>query len=280
MSGYTGSEEVTVGKELLYACEQVGFVYPDGTPALKGVSFNVWRGDRVAVLGANGSGKSTLLRLLDGLIEPTEGEIRFQDTALTERNLQKSPFQMVFRQRVGFVFQDADAQLFNPTVWDEVAFAPRQLGMPESAVQQRVADTLNLLGISHLAERAPFRLSGGEKRKVSIACVLSMNPEVLLLDEPIAGLDPRMQGWLVNTLQRLHEAGKTLLIATHNLHTLPEIADRVLILSEAHTLLADLPLQDALQNTDVLRQAGLLHEHLHAHGNTTHSHLHAHEHHH
>jgi cobalt/nickel transport system ATP-binding protein len=269
-----------VGKELLYACEQVGFVYPDGTPALKGVSFNVWRGDRVAVLGANGSGKSTLLRLLDGLMEPTEGEIRFQDTALTERNLQKSPFQMVFRQRVGFVFQDADAQLFNPTVWDEVAFAPRQLGMPESAVQQRVADTLNLLGISHLAERAPFRLSGGEKRKVSIACVLSMNPEVLLLDEPIAGLDPRMQGWLVNTLQRLHEAGKTLLIATHNLHTLPEIADRVLILSEAHTLLADLPLQDALQNTDVLRQAGLLHEHLHAHGNTTHSHLHAHEHHH
>jgi len=178
------------------------------------------------------------------------------------------------------VFQDADAQLFNPTVWDEVAFAPRQLGLPEEEVRTRVTDTLNLLGIAHLAERAPFRLSGGEKRKVAIACVLSMNPEVLLMDEPIAGLDPRMQSWLVHTLNLLHSAGKTLLIATHNLHLLPEVADRVLILSEEHTLLADMPIQEALNNMQTLITAGLLHEHLHAHGDTVHSHLHGHEHHH
>lgn len=267
-------------KELLYECEKVHFVYPDGTPALSDVSFRIWRGDRVAILGVNGSGKSTLLRLLDGLMEPTHGEIRFMGTPLTERNLQTPSFQQTFRQRVGFVFQDADAQLFNATVWDEVAFAPRQLGLPEETVRTRVQDTLNLLGIAHLAERAPFRLSGGEKRKVAIACVLSMNPEVLLMDEPIAGLDPRMQVWLVNTLQLLHEAGKTLVIATHNLHLLPEIADRALILSEEHTLLADVPLQNALEDTALLIRAGLLHEHLHAHGDTVHLHLHGHEHHH
>jgi cobalt/nickel transport system ATP-binding protein len=267
-------------KELLYECENVCFVYPDGTPALTEVSFRIWRGDRVAILGVNGSGKSTLLRLLDGLMEPTSGEVRFMGTPLTERSLQNPSFQRTFRQRVGFVFQDADAQLFNATVWDEVAFAPRQLGLPEEEVRVRVTDTLNLLGIAHLAERAPFRLSGGEKRKVAIACVLSMNPEVLLLDEPIAGLDPRMQRWLVNTLNLLHEAGKTLLIATHNLHLLPEITDRVLILCEEHTLMADMPLQSALDNTQLLVTAGLLHEHLHAHGDTVHSHLHGHEHHH
>lgn len=265
-------------KESLYECRNVHFVYPDGTPALRGISFQIWRGDRVAILGVNGSGKSTLLRLLDGLLEPTQGELRFAGTPLTERNLQQPHFQFTFRQRVGFVFQDADAQLFNPTVWDEVAFAPRQLGLPEEEVRTRVTDTLNLLGIAHLAERAPFRLSGGEKRKVAIACVLSMNPEVLLMDEPIAGLDPRMQSWLVHTLNLLHSAGKTLLIATHNLHLLPEIADRVLILSEEHTLLGDMPLQEALNNMQTLITAGLLHEHLHAHGDTVHSHLHGHEH--
>lgn len=267
-------------KELLYECEKVYFVYPDGTPALSDVSFRIWSGDRVAILGVNGSGKSTLLRLLDGLMEPTSGEIRFIGTPLTESNLQRASFGRTFRQRVGFVFQDADAQLFNPTVWDEVAFAPRQLELPEEEVRTRVADTLNLLGITHLAERAPFRLSGGEKRKVAIACVLSMNPEVLLMDEPIAGLDPRMQAWLVNTLHLLHEAGKTLVIATHNLHLLPEIADRALVLSEEHTLLADVPLQNALEDTQLLISAGLLHEHLHAHGDTVHLHLHGHEHHH
>lgn len=267
-------------KETLYDCEKVRFAYPDGTPALTEVSFRIWRGDRVAILGVNGSGKSTLLRLLDGLMEPTAGVIRFMGTPLTERSLQNPSFGRLFRQRVGFVFQDADAQLFNPTVWDEVAFAPRQMGLPEGEVRTRVADTLHLLGIAHLAERAPFRLSGGEKRKVAIACVLSMNPDVLLLDEPIAGLDPRMQSWLVNTLRLLHEAGKTLLIATHNLHLLPEVADRVLILSEEHTLLADRTLQEAMEDTQLLVSAGLLHEHLHAHGDAVHSHLHGHEHHH
>lgn len=267
-------------KEGLYQCRDVHFAYADGMLALRGVSFQIWRGERVVVLGVNGSGKSTLLRLLDGLLEATSGEVRFAGTPLTERNLRQPQFQHTFRQRVGFVFQDADAQLFNPTVWEEVAFAPRQLGLSEEEVRTRVTDTLNLLGIAHLAERAPFRLSGGEKRKVAIACVLSMNPEVLLLDEPIAGLDPRMQSWLVNTLKLLHGAGKTLIIATHNLHLLPEIADRALILSEEHTLLADMRVQDVLDDTQTLITAGLLHEHLHAHGDIVHSHLHAHEHHH
>lgn len=266
--------------EVRYECEEVHYIYPDGTVGLQGVSFQVQQGERVAILGTNGSGKSTLLRLLDGLTEPTQGEIRYRGTPLTEKNLSRPEFQRYFRQQVGFVFQDADAQLFNPTVWEEVAFAPRQLGLSPREVEQQVADTLNLLGISHLAERPPFRLSGGEKRKVAIACVLSANPDVLLLDEPTAGLDLRTQAWLVHTLRLLQEAGKTLLIATHNLSLLPEVADRAIVLSEEHTILTDCSIPQVLQDTDLLIRAGIVHEHWHAHDGVFHSHLHSHEHHH
>src|SRR5205807_625715 len=145
----------------------------------------IFAGERVAIIGANGSGKSTLLRALNGLVEPTQGSIRFEGAELNERSLRDPEFVQRFRSSVGFVFQDADAQLFNATVAEEIAFAPFQLGLPPRELSTRVDDVMTFLGIAHLADRAPFRLSGGEKRKVAIASVLAMNPDVILLDEPI-----------------------------------------------------------------------------------------------
>ncbi len=201
--------------------------YADGTPALEGVSVQIEAADRVVILGANGSGKSTLLRLLNGLLFADAGSLSFDGHELSEMALREPEFRQSFRQRVGFVFQNADAQLFNATVFEEVAFGPRQLGLAESEVKARVEEVLRFLGISHLADRPPFRLSGGEKRKVSIGSILSMNPEVLILDEPFLGLDPRSHTWLVRTLGQLHDAGKTTIIATHTLEVIPKIADKL-----------------------------------------------------
>jgi cobalt/nickel transport system ATP-binding protein len=243
---------------MLFELKDVSYSYPDGTPALVDVSLSICRGSRIALLGANGSGKSTLLRLLNGLVEPTSGLISFEDASLSEKSLKSPEFQFHFRSRVGYVFQDADAQLFNQSVWEEVAFGPRQLGLQEDEIARRVEETLLFLGISHLAERPPFRLSGGEKRKVAIAAVLSMNPEVILFDEPIAGLDPRTQTWLVQTLNQLQASGKTTIVSSHNLQVLPSIADTAIVLSEQHQVICVKPLEEVLGNQTLLEDANLI----------------------
>jgi len=243
---------------MLYELNNISYTYSDGTPGLAGVSASVKAGDRIAILGANGCGKSTLLRILNGLVHPGRGEIVYQGQPLTEKALLDADFQFSFRQKVGFVFQDADAQLFNATVWDEVAFGPQQLGLPDREVAERVEDILQFLGIVHLSDRAPFRLSGGEKRKVAIASVLSMNPEVLLLDEPVAGLDPKMQSWLIRTLNQLQAAGKTTIVSTHSLHTLPFIADTAWLLAEDHTILRVLPVKEIIEDIELLTKANLI----------------------
>jgi cobalt/nickel transport system ATP-binding protein len=245
---------------MLFELNDLRFVYPDGTAALLDVTTEIAAGERVAILGANGSGKSTLLRMLNGLVHPTSGRVLFEGTEITEKNLNDPSFQFSFRQRVGFVFQDSDAQMFNGSVWEEVAFGPRQLGLTEQEVTRRVEDTLSFLGIRNLSERAPFRLSGGEKKKVAIASVLSMNPEVLLLDEPLLALDPKMQMWLIRTLNELQSAGKTTIIATHSLQTLSSIASRALVLSEDHSILGDYKVNDILNDRVALGRANLIFE--------------------
>ena len=154
---------------------------------------------------------------------------------LTDAVLKDEAQAQAFRRRVGVVFQSADVQLFSPTVRDEIAFGPLHLGLPAAEVEQRVHDMLALLELEHLAARPPYRLSGGEKKKVALAAVLAAGPQALLFDEPTAGLDPRTQDWLVELLQRLHEAGKTLVLATHQLTELPRLADRALVLAEDHS---------------------------------------------
>jgi cobalt/nickel transport system ATP-binding protein len=256
----------------------VGYRYGEGVVALHGVSLTIGMGETVAILGANGCGKSTLIKMLDGLIHPQEGVIEAFGAPLTEESLRDEKFAYRFRRRVGFIFQNSDAQLFSPTVRDEIAFGPLQMGLSVEETEGRIRDVAALLDIVRLLERPPFQLSGGEKKRVAIACSLAVNPDVLLLDEPTNGLDPRSQYALVELLVRLSAAGKTLITATHDLNIVPRIAARALVFSEEHTVVADASSQEILADLPLLLRVNLVHEHLHRHGEIIHAHPHVHEH--
>jgi cobalt/nickel transport system ATP-binding protein len=260
----------------IFNLHQVEFSYVDHCPALKAVELKIHQSESVAILGSNGCGKSTLLSIMDGLLFPTAGFIEAYGTRLTEPQLSFEDFAHFFRSRVGFVFQNPDVQLFCPTVWEEVSFGPLQLDLPKEEVRQRTHGVLALLGIEQLADRAPFNLSGGEKKKVAIASVLSMNPEVLLLDEPGNGLDPRTQAWFIEFLQQLRETGKTIVAATHDLSIVDEIAERILVLDEDHRIIADDAAAEILRNEELLLKANLIHEHYHHHDGVLHRHRHSH----
>ena len=263
--------------ETVFNLSQVAFQYPGGSTALESLDLIVGRGESLGILGANGCGKSTLLELLDGLLFPSCGQYEAFGMRITEEILSHEETNRQFRSRVGLVFQRSDVQLFCPTVRDELSFGPLQLKLPKEQVIERIRDVMSLLEIEQLADRAPFSLSGGEKKKVAIGSVLTMNPEVLLLDEPGNELDPRTQAWLIEFLMRLKEAGKTLVIATHDLAMVDEICDRVVILGESHRLLANGPTDVILGSPELLLKANLIHEHDHRHGGITHRHLHSHD---
>jgi cobalt/nickel transport system ATP-binding protein len=264
----------------VFETRNLTYRYDEGQIALDGVNLSIRVGESVAILGSNGSGKSTLLKLLDGLYFPASGEICAFGQLLTEQNLSKESFNFDFRQRVGLVFQDSDVQLFSPSVWDEVAFSPLQLGITGGEVERRVAEALQALRIEKLSGRAPHRLSGGEKKRVAIASVLSLNPQVWLLDEPTAGLDPRSQSWLIDFILEQRQAGKTMVTATHDLSIVEEIADRIYILDEAHQLVAEGAPGDLLQDTALLVACNLVHAHRHRHPGGEHAHVHTHAQHH
>ena len=256
----------------------VGYRYGEGVVALHNVSLTIGMGETVAILGANGCGKSTLIKMLDGLIHPQEGRIEAFGEPLTEEILRDEKFAYRFRRRVGFIFQNSDAQLFSPTVKDEIAFGPLQMGLSVEETERRIRDVAALLDITRLLERPPFQLSGGEKKRVAIACSLAVNPDVLLLDEPTNGLDPRSQYALVELLVRLSTAGKTLITATHDLNIVPRIAARALVFSEEHTVVADASSREILADLPLLLRVNLIHEHLHRHGEIIHAHPHPHDH--
>lgn len=260
----------------LFEVKEVSYVYAGRFIALDRVSLSIWPGERVAILGANGSGKSTLLKLLDGLYFPTQGEVHFQGRLLSEAAFEDEDFAFDFRRCVSLIFQDADIQLFSPTVWDEVAFGPLQLGLSRDEVIARTQAALAALGIARLRERTPYQLSGGEKRKVAIASVLSLGPEVWLMDEPTAGLDPRSQSWLVDFICQEGERGHTVVTATQDLDIVADIADRVLVFSEDHRLVAEGTPVDILSDRALLLRCNLIHEHRHRHAEMEHAHLHVH----
>jgi cobalt/nickel transport system ATP-binding protein len=229
------------------------------------------------LLGANGCGKSTLLKLLDGLLFPDRGSFSAFGKTVTEDHLEDEQFSRGFRGRVGFIFQNSEAQVFSPTVREELAFGPLNMGLDNVEVESRVDDTLAMLGITSLSARAPYQLSGGEKKRVAIASVLVMNPEVLLFDEPTAGLDPRTQQWMVELIVELNQAGKTIVLATHDLETLPFVADRCLLLDEAHRVALDAPTDVVLRDEMMLRATNLVHAHSHLHAADPVPHAHPHE---
>lgn len=242
----------------MLSCREVSYAYLDRFDALDRVSLDVLAGQRLALLGANGCGKTTLLKVLAGLVFPTSGTVAAFGRPLTEAALEDDRLSAAFRARVGFCFQSADVQVFSPTVRDEIAFGCLQLGLTPEEAQERTADVLQLLGISDLVDRTPFQLSGGQKKKVAIASVLVMNPQVLLFDEPMAALDPRTRGWLADLLATLAASGTAVVAATHDLDDLAQVADRAVVLGEDHRLLADASPGQILADRDLLVAANLV----------------------
>jgi cobalt/nickel transport system ATP-binding protein len=252
--------------------ERLGHRLAEGAQVLDEVSFAIEPGEKVVLLGANGTGKSTLLRVLNGLVAPTTGEYRYRGQPVTPATLKGRELGRRFRREVVLLFQHTDTMLFNPTVYEEIAFGPRQLGL--SDVDQRVRRWATAFGLTDHLERAPLALSGGEKQKVCLAALLALEPEVLLLDEPTAHLDPRSVGWLVDFLLDLQV---TLVVATHNLSLAPELGERALVLGEDHRLLYDGDLAGLLADRERLIRANLVHTHRHRHGALQHRHFHSHD---
>ncbi len=243
---------------LVFEVQDVRLSYFGRFPALAGVSLTVELGEQVALLGPNGCGKSTLLKVLAGLVFPDAGTVRAFGQSLTPATLSRADFFGEFRRRVGLLFQNSDAQLFNPTVYEEVAFGPSQLGFPPAEVRRRVEDMLALLEIDGLADRAPFHLSEGQKRRVALAAVLAVDPDVLLLDEPTTGLDPRTNDRLIEVLWGLRRLGKTVVVATHDLELTRLVAERAVIIGEDHRVWADGPVAGVLADRGLLYRANLV----------------------
>ncbi|GAO04829.1 energy-coupling factor ABC transporter ATP-binding protein [Anaeromyxobacter sp. PSR-1] len=247
-----------------------------GRPVLRDIRFSVAAGERVVLLGVNGSGKTTLLKLMDGLAFPQEGAVRWRGRALDAAALAGAAFRRAFRGEVGLLFQNVDAMLFNPSVADEIAFGPRQLGVPEPEVEARVARWAGAFGLEALRERPPFELSGGEKKRVAMAALMAVGPKVLLLDEPTAGLDPASAGRLVDFLAGLE--GTTVVTSTHHLTLAEELGTRAVLLGpERAGVLHDGPTAALVRDERALVESGLAHRHAHAHGAEVHAHFHVHD---
>jgi len=231
----------------LVEVKDLHYRYPDGTSALRGVSFRITHGEAVAIIGANGAGKSTLLLQLNGCLLPQAGTVRIGDLPLNRKTL------LHVRRTVGMVFQDPDDQLFMPLVHDDVAFGPLNLGLPAEEVEERVESALATVGASHLKDRPPYRLSGGEKRAVAIASVLSMSPSILVMDEPTAALDPKTRRHLIQLLKTFNH---TLIIATHDLDLVLDLCSRAIVFKEG-LIVADGPTLEILQNQELLDSSSL-----------------------
>ncbi len=244
-----------------------------GRPVLRDVSLRVAPGERVVLVGVNGCGKTTLLKALDGLVSPASGEIRYAGAPLHARALDDSAFRRRFRSEVGLLFQNVDAMLFNPTVADEIAFGPRQLGVadPDARVR-RWAEALELVPF---LGRAPFELSGGEKKRVALAAILALEPKVLLLDEATANLDPAAAARVVELLASLEV---TTIASTHNLSVMEELGGRAILLARAGGgVLFDGAPAALLRDEALLVESGLAHRHAHRHGTAAHAHFHVHD---
>ena len=210
----------------LIELKNITFRYEKGEEeVLSGFSLRISEGRCVLLRGDNGSGKTTLIRILSGLSFPQEGSYFFKDTRIDELYLRDNRRSKLFHKEVGLLFQNPDTMLFNTTVFDEVAFGPRQMGLSDEEVEERVMDCLKLLGIEDLKDRVPYHLSGGQKKWVALAAVLSLNPEVLILDEPFAGLDRKRGEQLVSLLKELKQAGKTIIMASHEEDLLEGLID-------------------------------------------------------
>ena len=227
--------------------EHLSFSYGKTAPVLRDLTFHAKEHEAVGIIGANGVGKSTLLKLLVGLELPTEGSIRIEEIPMEPGTLPK------IREKVGYVFQDADSQLFMSTVGEDVAFAPRNYGLPEAEVKTRVSDALSRVGISHLKDKRTYQLSGGEKKLASIATILSMTPDIILMDEPSAALDPRNRRGLIHILNEFEHLK---IITSHDLDFILDTCGRVILMNDGQ-IIADGEAEGILTDRRLLEENGL-----------------------
>jgi cobalt/nickel transport system ATP-binding protein len=229
----------------------LSYTYPDGTKALENINFTVEKGEKIAILGPNGAGKSTLLHHFNGLLMPTSGKIYILDHEVSKANID------YVRQKVGLVFQNPDDQLFAPTVIQDIAFGPRNMGLPVKEIEERVEWALEVMELKGVEDKPPQKLSQGQKKRVAIAGVLAMKPEIIALDEPTANLDPKAVNKILELLLKLNqELGITLVIATHDVDFVPLCSDKVYLLNNGKTV-SEGPLKEVFSNTETLRSVDL-----------------------
>lgn len=206
--------------------ENLSFTYPDGTQALKNINIEIEKGEKVAIIGPNGAGKSTLFSHFNGLTEPTSGCVKIEGKPIS---FEKDEL-LKFRQKVGIVFQDPNDQLFAPTVKEDIAFGPMNLGLSYDEVEKRVEDALKMVGMENYEDKTPHHLSGGQQKRIAIAGIIAMKPELMILDEPTAGLDPDGVEKVLNIMNQLNEEGMTLIISSHDIDMISKYADKIFVL--------------------------------------------------
>ncbi len=253
---------------MLIKIENLFFGY-DANPTLKNISFEIKENEKVVILGVNGSGKSTLLKILNGLLFPVSGSYYFKGNEITKQFLKRKENNLEFRRKNCLLFQDPSSMIFNPTVYDEISFGLKQFS--SNGINSKVEFWAEKLGIKNCLNEPPFKLSGGEKQKVCLAAILSLEPQVLLLDEPTANLDPATTGWLVDFLSELKA---TTVVATNNISLSIELGERGIVLSEDHTIIFDGKLEELLEDRETLIKANLIHTHKHRNKNSSRYHIH------
>ena len=262
--------------EDIITLKNIDYSYYGKILALKNINLSIKKGEMFSIIGLNGCGKSTLLHIINALIFPDSGDVLLEGNPVTEKVLRGTSFGTQFRQRMGYIFQNPDIQLFCPTVFDELLFGPLQLNLPIETAIERAEQTLLFLGIGYLKERPVYMLSGGEKKRVAIASVLTMNPDILLVDEPLSSLDPKTQSFFIELLLELNKAGKTIIFTTHHLDLIDHLQPRVAVLSDEHTIRKTGSASEILGDEELLISVNLIHEHIHKHGNEVHRHYHSH----
>jgi cobalt/nickel transport system ATP-binding protein len=260
----------------VFSIKGVYFSYLNKFPALTGVDMDIKQGEKISVIGANGSGKSTLLHLLDGLIFADRGIVEFCGKELKEQDFHDLEFSRDFRRKVGFVFQNPDVQLFCPTVKEDIVFGPLQLCLAKDEIKRRLEKFVILLGLQDLLRRSPNQLSIGEKRKAALASTLIIEPDILILDEPTAGLDPLTTRHIIDLLVEENISGRTIITSTHDLHIVGELADMVYVFGADKKIVKCGQAEDVLNDIALLTANNLVHIHSHRHKDGVHAHAHVH----
>lgn len=232
--------------------KNLSFTYPDGTQALKNVNIQIKKGEKIAIMGPNGAGKSTLFSHFNGLSEPTSGHVEIDG----EKIIFEREELLKVRQKVGIVFQDPNDQLFAPTVKEDVAFGPMNLGLDYDEVKNRIAESLEMVGMSGFEEKTPHHLSGGQQKRVAIAGIIAMRPEIMILDEPTAGLDPEGVDKVLNILNNLNDEGMSIVISSHDIDMVNHFADKIFVLYGGE-IIAEGDKHQIFSDKDLLKKAHL-----------------------